>query len=175
MGGDKLFRQARFVGKDGLWVMSFIYKYKTSTTYPLYETMQRFVLINKWHRMSITHNPPLPTIQVQPFHKSMCSWSIKLVDKQLARPVNKLENNLTLLILRCLQTFLNGLAPVSFSFIFGLFNQKMPIYSKILWKMSIQYTALGFKHTTSWLWASSLNHETRVPAGIVPQLQYNSF
>ena len=35
------------VGKGGLWVTSFIYKYKTSTTYPLYETTQCFVLINK--------------------------------------------------------------------------------------------------------------------------------
>ena len=40
-------RQTRIVGKGGLWVTSFIYKYKTSTTYPLYETMRCFVLINK--------------------------------------------------------------------------------------------------------------------------------
>ena len=37
----------RIVGKGGLWVTSFIYKYKISTTHPLYETMQCFVLINK--------------------------------------------------------------------------------------------------------------------------------
>ena len=43
-------------GKGRLWVMSFICKYKTSTTYPLYETTWRFVLINKWHE----YNPPYP-------------------------------------------------------------------------------------------------------------------
>ena len=37
----------RIVGKGRLWVTSFIYKYKTSTTYPLYETMHRFILLNK--------------------------------------------------------------------------------------------------------------------------------
>ena len=31
-----------------LWVTSFIYKYETSTTYPLNETMQCFKLLNKW-------------------------------------------------------------------------------------------------------------------------------
>ena len=31
-----------------LHVMSFIYKYKTYTTYLLYETMHRFILLNKW-------------------------------------------------------------------------------------------------------------------------------
>ena len=38
---------SRIVGKGRLWVASFIYKYETSTTYPLYETMRCFVLINK--------------------------------------------------------------------------------------------------------------------------------
>ena len=53
------------MGKGGLWVTSFIYKYKTSTTYYLYETMQWFVLKNKWHlwvqsalpTSAFTHNP----------------------------------------------------------------------------------------------------------------------
>ena len=39
--------RTRIVGKGGLWVMLFIYKYKTSTIYPLYETTQHLVLINK--------------------------------------------------------------------------------------------------------------------------------
>ena len=37
----------RIVGKGRLWVTSFIYKYKTSTAYPLYETTRCFVPINK--------------------------------------------------------------------------------------------------------------------------------
>ena len=41
-------RRTWIVGKDRLWVTSFIYKYKTSTTYPLYETTWHFILINKW-------------------------------------------------------------------------------------------------------------------------------
>ena len=41
------FCRTRFVGKGGLWGTSFIYKYGTSTTYPLYETMQCFILIDK--------------------------------------------------------------------------------------------------------------------------------
>ena len=48
------------VGKGGLWVTSFIYKYKTSTTYPLYETTWRFILLHKWHswvQSAFTHNP----------------------------------------------------------------------------------------------------------------------
>ena len=32
----------QIVGKGRLWVTSFIYKYKTYTTYPLYDTMQCF-------------------------------------------------------------------------------------------------------------------------------------
>ena len=32
--------------RPGLWATSFIYKYETSTTYPLYETTWCFVLIN---------------------------------------------------------------------------------------------------------------------------------
>ena len=39
--------RSRIVGKDRNWVMPFIYKYKTSITYPLYETMKHFALINK--------------------------------------------------------------------------------------------------------------------------------
>ena len=36
------------MGKGGFWVTSFIYKYKTSTTYPLYEI--RDICTNKkWH------------------------------------------------------------------------------------------------------------------------------
>ena len=35
------------VGKGGLWLTSFIYEYKTSTTYPRYETTRHFILINK--------------------------------------------------------------------------------------------------------------------------------
>ena len=35
------------VGKGGLLLTSIIFKYKTSTTYLLYGTMQCFVLINK--------------------------------------------------------------------------------------------------------------------------------
>ena len=38
----------RIVRKGRLWLTSFIYKYKTSTTYPLYETTWCFILINKW-------------------------------------------------------------------------------------------------------------------------------
>ena len=37
----------RILGKGGLWVTSFIFKYETSTTYPQYETTQCFILINK--------------------------------------------------------------------------------------------------------------------------------
>ena len=33
--------------KADKWIISFIYKYKTYTTYPLYETTQRFILKNK--------------------------------------------------------------------------------------------------------------------------------
>ena len=41
-------RQTRIVGKGILWVTSFVYKHKTSTTYHLNETTQCFVLLNKW-------------------------------------------------------------------------------------------------------------------------------
>ena len=41
------YHQTRIVGKCGSWVTSFIYMYKTSTTYHLYETPRHFVLINK--------------------------------------------------------------------------------------------------------------------------------
>ena len=34
--------QTWIVGKGGLWLTLFMYKNKTSTTYPLYETMQTF-------------------------------------------------------------------------------------------------------------------------------------
>ena len=34
-------------------------------------------------------------------------------------------------------------------------------FNKLMWKMTIQYLALGFKHTTFWLWVSSFNHRTR--------------
>ena len=37
----------QIVGKGGLWVTTFIYKHETSTTCPIYETTQCFVLINK--------------------------------------------------------------------------------------------------------------------------------
>ena len=51
------------MGKGWLWVISFIYKYETSTTHPLYETTQCFILINKWYSwVQFT----LPTIRVQP-------------------------------------------------------------------------------------------------------------
>ena len=61
-------RRTWIVGKDRLWVTSFIYKYKTSTTYPLYETTWRFVLINKWclwvqsalSTIRLIHNLPYP-------------------------------------------------------------------------------------------------------------------
>ena len=64
-------RRTRIVGKGGLWVMSFIYKYKTSTTYPLYETTWRFVLINKWHSRV---QSALPTICLYP--QSRYDWFI---------------------------------------------------------------------------------------------------
>ena len=56
-------RWTRFVGKGRLWVTSFIYKYKTSTTYPLYEATQCFVLINKW---CLWVQSALPTIRLYP-------------------------------------------------------------------------------------------------------------
>ena len=42
------YHRTLIVGKGRLWVTLFIYKYETSTTCPLNETTQRFVLINKW-------------------------------------------------------------------------------------------------------------------------------
>ena len=51
------------MGKGGLWLTSFIYKYKTSTTYPLYETMRCFVLINKSH---LWVQSAKPTIRLYP-------------------------------------------------------------------------------------------------------------
>ena len=47
----------------GLWVKPFIYKYKTSTTYPLYETMGHLLLINKWR---LWVQSALPTIHLYP-------------------------------------------------------------------------------------------------------------
>ena len=55
--------RTQIVGKGGLWVASFIYKYKTSTTYPLYETTQSFVVINKWRSWV---QSALPTIHLYP-------------------------------------------------------------------------------------------------------------
>ena len=40
-------RRTRIVRKGRLHVTSFIFKYKTPTTYPLYETTRHFLLINK--------------------------------------------------------------------------------------------------------------------------------
>ena len=62
-------RWTRIVGKGGLWVMSFINKCETSTTYHLNETTQHFVLINKlclWVQSAFTHNLPLPTTCLYP-------------------------------------------------------------------------------------------------------------
>ena len=61
----------------------------------------------------------------------------------------------------------NGPSSASFSFIFGLFKQKIYILQQIIVKNSIQYPALGFKHTTFWLWDYSFNHQTRAPALVV--------
>ena len=71
----------RIVCKGRLHITSFIYKYKTSTTYPLYETTRCFILINKWRlwvqsglhairlymQSAFTCNLPLHAIQVQQF------------------------------------------------------------------------------------------------------------
>ena len=55
--------RTQIVGQGGLGVTSFIYMYKTSTTYPLYETTQHFVLINKWRSWV---QSALPTIRLYP-------------------------------------------------------------------------------------------------------------
>ena len=34
----------------------------------------------------------------------------------------------------------------------------MQFYKKLMWKMSIQYLAPGFKLIAFWLWVSSINH-----------------
>ena len=38
------------------------------------------------------------------------------------------------------------------------FIQTMQFYNKLFWKMSIQYSELGFEPLTSWIWVSSHNH-----------------
>ena len=48
-----------------------------------------------------------------------------------------------------------GIFFVYFSFIFSLFDQMIPFYSKLMWKMFIQYPMMGFELKTSWLWVSS--------------------
>ena len=58
----------------------------------------------------------------------------------------------------------NGPTPASFSYIFGLLKQTIQFYDKTMQKMSIQYTALGFKPTTSWTRVVTHNHYTRAPA-----------
>ena len=55
--------QTWIVGKGGFWVTSFIYKYETSTTHPLYETTRHFILINKW---PLWGQSTLPTISLYP-------------------------------------------------------------------------------------------------------------
>ena len=52
-------------GKGGLWLVSFIYKYERSTTYPLNEATQCFILINKW---CLWAQSTLPTIWVRPLN-----------------------------------------------------------------------------------------------------------
>ena len=50
----------------------------------------------------------------------------------------------------------------NFQFIFGPFQSNNTFFTKkTLWKMSIQCLASGFKFTSSWLWVSSLNNESR--------------
>ena len=64
--------------------------------------------------------------------------------------------------------FKNGQSPASFSFIFGLFQTNInAICNKLMWKMSIQYTALGLEPTTYRKWVSSHIHYTRAPAQTV--------
>ena len=52
----------RIVCKVRLWKTSFIYKYETSTTYPLYERTQCFIQIND----ILEYNFTLPTICLYP-------------------------------------------------------------------------------------------------------------
>ena len=45
---------------------------------------------------------------------------------------------------------INGPSPASFLFIYVFFtNEQYHFYNKSMWKMSIQYTILGFEPTTS--------------------------
>ena len=59
--------------------------------------------------------------------------------------------------------FLNGPTQASFSFIYTLFKQTIQFSQQINVKnvISIQYTAPGFKPSTSWTWVISHNHQTR--------------
>ena len=52
----------------------------------------------------------------------------------------------------------NRPSPATFSFIFVFSNKHYNFYNKYVWKMSIQYTVLGFEHMTFKKWVSSHNH-----------------
>ena len=55
-------------------------------------------------------------------------------------------------------SFLKNRHPSPFSFIFCLSNKHYNFYSKYVWKMSIQYTGMGFEPTIFKTWVSSHNH-----------------
>ena len=56
--------------------------------------------------------------------------------------------------------FLNGPTPA----LFHIFKSNDTIFTKIMWKMSIQYTTPGLELMTIWIWVASLNHKAWAPA-----------
>ena len=82
-------------------VGNIIHKFKTSTTYPLYETMQHFVLINKWCSWV---QSALPTIRLYPQSR---------YDQFLHRPLYS-SNSLLLVNFADEKEALEGFEPTQF-------------------------------------------------------------
>ena len=81
----------QIVGKGRLCVTSFFYKYETSTTYPLYETTQHFILKNDW---CLWVQSTLPTTRLYPqsgynqkiYSIKLCNAEPQQLDMHLTTP-----------------------------------------------------------------------------------------
>ena len=60
-----------------------------------------------------------------------------------------------------------GLPQPLFRLFSSISNNQYKFYSKLIWKMSIQYPVAGFKLTTFWLGVSSYHHKTSPPTTFI--------
>ena len=130
------------MGKGRLWVTSFIYKYETSTTYALYETMQHFVQINDaceynlpYPQSAFTHNPGTTWI--------LCP-SVVQVTQSIARDYSKPRKTNKKLSVKVAATTirLKSEAVETFKGSFILLHDVQQRYSVTRWLDYFQYFAI---------------------------------